>query len=197
MLRRVSIHFQGAIIWILGATLREKDPAHSDVMPIGERKATVRELLTDAEVYLETALRLYYFRHGFEELDSWLVQPLLALMFMHRKTITPELPAPEIDAIRSSSILCAEGLHQQGRNFYLAQVLLHVIRSGMAPEEVVILDRFVPYEFDFRNTIINQGTSSVWPVNVMTITEDPETKALSKLVGEVIKVPSDANSEFD
>src|SRR4051812_7940269 len=42
---------------------------------------TAREVLVDAQTHYETIVRLYYLRHGFEGMDSFLVPILSTLAF--------------------------------------------------------------------------------------------------------------------
>ncbi|KAH8646343.1 hypothetical protein BX600DRAFT_490687 [Xylariales sp. PMI_506] len=97
----------------------------------------------------ETLLRLYYLRHGFDSADMFLTQTLVVLGFLTTNTLPPapepSQPAPtpaaaaDLEANRSSLILAAKGLRDQGRIFYLSRVTLSLLEGGMRPEEKQLL----------------------------------------------------------
>ncbi|KAK4188607.1 hypothetical protein QBC35DRAFT_495907 [Podospora australis] len=148
----------------------------------------IQPIITEARVYYETLLRLYYLRHGFEGLDAFIMMSLLTISFITmdeiksaRHSPSPfERPAESIrsslvstsddhdqaaheamdqdqtprqrhedqhrddgdnhlDSLRSTLVLCAKGLYEQGRNYYLAQTMFKLVRNGMENEEIELL----------------------------------------------------------
>lgn len=63
-------------------------------------------------------------------------------------TCTTGPPAPNVnganlDVIRSTLLLAAKGVHEQGKNIYLAQVILGVLRAKMGPDEKQLVGRVI------------------------------------------------------
>jgi hypothetical protein len=48
-----------------------------------------------------------------------------------------------LDVIRSTLLLAAKGVHEQGKNIYLAQVILGVLRAKMGPDEKQLVGRVI------------------------------------------------------
>lgn len=109
------------------------------------------EIRTNSAQHFETLLRLYYLRHGFAHSDTFLGKPLIQLGFMSLGKIQALSVAPHrneeldkmIDQTRSTLLLAVSGLHEQGRNIYLAQVILGVLRGKMGEVEKELVSRFI------------------------------------------------------
>ncbi|KAK4163892.1 hypothetical protein QBC43DRAFT_54916 [Cladorrhinum sp. PSN259] len=123
-----------------------------------------------ARIHYETVLRLYYLRHGFEGFDPFLTMALLTISCLTIEEITavrqsrprpshssssrpssPEEGAPgpvDLDSLRSTLILCAKGLFDQGKSFYLAQTLFKVVRDGMDEKEKELLREYAVVSHD-------------------------------------------------
>ncbi|KAK3301844.1 uncharacterized protein B0T15DRAFT_563508 [Chaetomium strumarium] len=83
---------------------------HHDQTPIEIRDAAAR--------HLETLLRLYYLRHGFEHLDIY------SGYFLTQQ-----------GDLRSTLLLAAKGLHDQGRSAYIHKAVLRRLSAEMAPRD--------------------------------------------------------------
>ncbi|KAM5350843.1 hypothetical protein ACJ41O_007348 [Fusarium nematophilum] len=128
-------------------------------------------------------LQLYYLRHGFEAMDLFIVIPLMLTGYDCIDTINEQTPEAELETLRSTLILIAQGLHSQRRNHYLAEALFRVIRGRMRPLEVALL-RGVSLdedEADSRRDMV-QAVRSHWPVSVVKNQKDVETHILTNLV---------------
>ncbi|KAK0726762.1 hypothetical protein B0T26DRAFT_737695 [Lasiosphaeria miniovina] len=102
----------------------------------GERSA--REVLTDAEVHYETILRLYYLRHGFEATDPFLLTSLIALLFR---------------------------LYDQGRGWFLPQIVFRLVRDGILPAEANLLKHFANIPEEAPDSVsAAHGQSISWPL---------------------------------
>lgn len=89
------------------------------------------QIIADAKKYLQTLVRVYYLRHGFEAMDLFIVIPLILAGSDCIDAINEQTPSPKLETLRSTLILVAKGLFNQRRNHYLAEALFRVIRGRM------------------------------------------------------------------
>lgn len=115
-------------------------------------------------VCLETLIRLHYLRHGFEGADMtcavWLqLVAFSAIQQLRRIATEKERPAPTpafsapasspiIDELRSSLILVAKALYDQGRNYHLAASVFELVHGSMSEQDRLVLSGIVPLESD-------------------------------------------------
>jgi hypothetical protein len=92
---------------------------------------------------MQTLIRLYYVRHGFQAINVLFVSPLAKLALISLGRIHDNLPPTELKDVRSSLFLANSGLHDQGNNYYAAKTLYHVIKRQLRPEEASNLPRIV------------------------------------------------------
>ncbi|KAK8103262.1 hypothetical protein PG984_016408 [Apiospora sp. TS-2023a] len=104
-----------------------------------------QSVVAEATRYLQTLIRLYYLRHGFESMDLFIVIPLVNAGFHiiddinnHHSSQTP-ISAEKLEVLRSTLILIAKGLHSQRSNHYLAEALFRVVRGRMWLQEASLL----------------------------------------------------------
>ncbi|KAI0887566.1 uncharacterized protein GGS22DRAFT_186400 [Annulohypoxylon maeteangense] len=109
---------------------------------------TWQNVITHAEVRLETLLRLYYLRHSFESYDPLLMHWLMFLGdSILLKLDSPQAilqipsyhPRPNPESLRSTLILCAKGLYDQSRNFHIAVLLYRLLRDRMKANDLDLL----------------------------------------------------------
>ena len=104
-----------------------------------EVRPTIKRIIYDARRYLETPVRIYYLRHGFEALDLFIVMPLMLTGFRCVDAIRQGAFQQELETLRSARILVAQGLHRQRRNHYLVSALFKILHERMNPTEITIL----------------------------------------------------------
>jgi hypothetical protein len=139
--------------------LRPKMPKLADTLPIPG--------LPSPSMCLETLIRLYYLRHGFEDADMICVVWLQYIAFsairqlrdvaMRRKALSPPLSGPEstrpgssqvVDELHSSLILVAKGLCDQGRNYQIAATVFELVQASMSEQDRCVLKGILPVERD-------------------------------------------------
>lgn len=145
-------------------------------------------MVAEANKKLETLVRLYYLRHGFEAMDLFLVVPLMYIGFECHEAINDTTPPHELESLRSTLVLVAHGLYSQRRNHYLAQALYLVIRDRMRPQERTLLRGCANIDDKDEDDVqeLTQAVRSNWPVSVVTRQKDPESHVLANLVGKFI-----------
>ena len=147
-----------------------------------------KKALNDAKLRLETVLRLYYLRHGFENYDLVMVLFLSMVGFMQLDGL--KSPDPEMDeGRRSTLVLSAKGLRDQGRNFYLSEVVFCMLEGAIGEENRRLLTEIaiVAEEDKERTVMISEYVQSAWPIDITSIVHDPEEKRLGNLVKAVEK----------
>lgn len=146
-----------------------------------------RQIVSDSTKCLQTLVRLYYLRHGFDAMDLFIVIPLVLAGFKCIDAISDQTPQPELEDLRSTLVLVAKGLYSQRRNHYLAEALYRVVRGRMRPQEVALLKETVdPGDDDDGKTAGRQAmvqtVRSHWPVSIVRKDEDVEEYVLKNLV---------------
>ncbi|KAJ3537587.1 hypothetical protein NM208_g6252 [Fusarium decemcellulare] len=141
------------------------------------------QVVTDAKRHLQTLVRLYYLRHGFEAMDLFIVIPLMLTGYDCIDAIREQPRRPDLETLRSTLILIAQGLYSQRKNHYLAEALFRVIRGRMRPQEYTLLRSTMSldeYEADKERDM--QVVRSHWPVSVVKKPKDVDSHILANLV---------------
>ena len=143
-----------------------------------------QQIVAYAKKYLQTLIRLYYLRHGFEAMDLFIVIPLMLTGYDCIDAIGDQTPATELETLRSTLILIAQGLCSQRRNHYLAEALFRVIRGRMRPQELALLRGTMSLEEQEAVNELDemQPVRSHWPVSVVKKQEDVDAHILKNLV---------------
>lgn len=149
------------------------------------QKPSPQQIVNDANKHIQTLIRLYYVRHGFEAMDLFIVIPLMVAGFNALSSINEQTPLPQLEVSRSTLILVAQGLYKQRQNHYLAQALFQIIRGRMRPQEAALMRETVQGEEHEVNEdlALTQAVRSHWPVSVVRKKEDLESHMLGNLVG--------------
>lgn len=118
-------------------------------------RSAVEDPMAHALVCLETLVRIYQMRHGINFYDSsmcyyfafmgtCILQALseyyvaLAASASSTAVDAPSTDLPSrarLDAYRSALIMCAKGLHENGKSSYVCQVTYYILRGSMPPRE--------------------------------------------------------------
>lgn len=153
---------------------------------------------------LETLLRIYYLRHGFECADAFLTQPLSLMAFENLQKLRTDPHGPRGEAARSSLILAAKGLWDQGQNFWVARTTLCVLRRHLEQKdfreaELPLLDREINIRLESGTREHQQirEVRSRWPPTLASMTDDPEEHRLSTLVKQHMRIHMDSDDERD
>lgn len=143
-----------------------------------------RHIVAIAKRNLQTLVRLYFLRHGFESMDLFIVIPLMIIGYDSLGAINDDTPPSEIEALRAVLILVAQGLYHQRRNHYLAQALFRVIRGSMRPQEIGLLKSSMALEAGDidQEPELAVAVRSQWPVSVVKRKEDLKFRVLTNLV---------------
>ena len=108
-----------------------------------------------------------------------------------------EASGGRVEALRSSLILSAKAISDQGRFSYLARPILGVLRGDVAPEDDVQVERFTLKVDDPDSALIKSSSLHAdYPVYIVSVADDHETKRLRMRVKELpLKADSYGGSE--
>jgi hypothetical protein len=142
------------------------------------------QILETTNLYLQTLIRLYYLRHGYEAMDLFIVIPLMLSATDCIDAINAQPPTSNLESLRSTLILTAMGLHTQRRNHYLAEALFRVVRGRMRPAELALFKGVINMDEDEteRNARMVQEVRSDWPVSVVKKKDEKNAYVLKHLV---------------
>jgi hypothetical protein len=104
------------------------------------------QIVIQGKVCLETLVRLFYLRHGFESYDPVLtlyIQLLAWSSLGDYRQLIGNGNTVQIDAVRSTFVLCAKAMWDQGRNCLLAETIYRLFKSSLPSQEEVRLLREV------------------------------------------------------
>lgn len=130
------------------------------------------QIVADATRFLQTLIRVYYLRHGYEAMDVFIVIPLMLSASDCVDALdatTTQTPPEELELLRSTLILVAMGLYTQRKNHYLANVLFHVIRGRMRPADVALFRSAGNIDANVLDEKPDMAVAvrSHWPVSVV------------------------------
>lgn len=162
-----------------------------------EHDHIIGALAAEANAHLETLIRLYFLRHGFESFDPFLIHPLNVLGFSTMNKINSDLTSSDIDITRSTIVLTAKGMYDQGQNHYIGHVTLRFLKSSMRPEEIQLLSQIAALE-DVEEEVPERQMYEIqarWAPSIIRVTDDPEAQRLSNLVKQYMDMHLDSESD--
>ncbi|RTE84556.1 hypothetical protein BHE90_000851 [Fusarium euwallaceae] len=153
-----------------------------------------QEIVSIATKHLLTLIRIYYLRHGFNETDVFICQPLALVAFMCLDTIDKQTPGFDLESTRSTLFLAAKGLRDQAQSHYVAESLFQVVKGRMRQEELNLMRGIASIEdvHDEGTKGPMQAVHSVWPVGVMSKSDEVEVNSLSSLVEQFAMASPDS-----
>lgn len=114
----------------------------------GHRQPRPDAVVYEANRYFATLFRLYYIRHGHENMDIHIIISLIFAGIRCLDGIGQQTQESDMESLRSTLVLCATGLYNQGRNNYLAQALYSAFRSRLRPEQARLLNQIPDLQND-------------------------------------------------
>ncbi|KAL7928301.1 putative zinc finger protein [Trichoderma chlorosporum] len=144
-----------------------------------------KEAIWSATIRLETLLRIYYLRHGFDAMDAYILHFLNTLGFISMNELKAGKQPSMAEDRRCLLLLCALGLREQGQFYYLVRTIYHLFRSSMSSEDVNLLKLYAQdYSPEKDKLYIPQDLISEYSLNIIDISRDPQTRRVTHLVKE-------------
>ncbi|CAG7565306.1 unnamed protein product [Fusarium equiseti] len=171
---KLHMHYYNLIIFLLETLNITSTQALYDV--------SVQRALNDAKARLETILRLYYLRHGYESYDIFLLSLLSFLGFMQLKDMKSTDPG-EVESRRSTVALVAKGLHDQSRNCYLAEIVFRIMKRNMGADSHILLRGVDLGDEDEEAAMrMSEQIHSSWPVDIHSIDGNADKQRIENLI---------------
>ncbi|KAM0561599.1 hypothetical protein ACHAPJ_002767 [Fusarium lateritium] len=178
-----SLHYLNIVMVLMEPfTTAEVQTEHSHDIP----QETPENVVIDAKVAFETILRLYYLRHGFDAYDPLLLQFQLLLGFMSLKTLSSKekISSQVTEAVRSTLALALKGVRGHASNTYLGVTTFRLLRDRIEDNDTKLLQGLadVVQEEETVKSLIASHVKSQYPINVMSMEEDPEERRIGTMV---------------
>ena len=143
-----------------------------------------QHIAADSKACFETLIRIYYLRHGFETYDIMLIHflPLLALTTLGNLKEQENDDEEVADALRSTVILCAKGLCEQGRNSFAFDAIFRLLRAEMREKDAQLTSEFCKLEEDGRNGLVASQLRSELPITTFNILDSRAEYCIDALV---------------
>ncbi|PVH95428.1 putative C6 transcription factor [Periconia macrospinosa] len=180
---QLHMYYQHLILTIFEPLLEAK----TDQTP------SLHQIVAQARAHLQTLVRLYYLRHGYDAMDLFIVIPLMlhasdcidAIVAANEQT-----PTSELESLRSTLILATKGLQAQCQNHRLAKALFYVIRGRMRPSELALFKGILDMDkhLDDDKFSVAQEVRSNWPVSIVKHKEDVGSYVLTNLVESFVRL---------
>ncbi|KAF2475141.1 uncharacterized protein BDR25DRAFT_381964 [Lindgomyces ingoldianus] len=174
------------------------DPVTATIKFMGR---TPQEIISYALTRMETLARLYYLRHSFDYYDACVLQFLIPLAYSALSQIfnaDSTTPLARLNALRSTLVLCAKGIGDQGQSFYIAKAVFRMIREKMRPEDHRLMNRFAQSkELEDVEPLISHHVQSQWPMPIIRVDRNPSTNDFEELVKEYKKLSMEGEDEED
>ncbi|KAF5602732.1 nitrogen assimilation transcription factor nirA [Fusarium subglutinans] len=171
---KLHMHYYNLTVYLLETLRMTTAPALVD--------DSVNKVLSDAKIKMETLLRLYYQRHGFESYDIFIIILLVFIGFMHAKTLESS-ETIDLESRRSSVVLVVKGLGDQSINCYLAKVVFRLLKGSIGSENDSLLREVgVVEEGGEEEKAMEQQVNSSWPIDLEWIEVDPEKNRLDNVI---------------
>lgn len=157
--------------------------------------STAGEIVSGSKTCLQTLLHLFYHCHGFEAYHIFLLQIFEQLGFdsirrLRKLKSLGKDQTRESKAFRITLMLCAKGLDDQGQNFYLSECVSRVLRDEMDSCDVKEFQDWVPAKGNqAREPLMKEYVHSEYPVNIVSITQDPSDRRLHRLLEKIPALP--------
>ena len=116
------------------------------------------QIVEHARDCLEALLRIYYLRHGFRWFDvtciAFFMQlAILSLELLAKARESPSVPEDEVLARRSTLVLVAKCLYDQGQGGHLPKILYHILYNQLPPDVINDLGRFAGAHVSWKNQL--------------------------------------------
>ncbi|KEQ68599.1 hypothetical protein M436DRAFT_58083, partial [Aureobasidium namibiae CBS 147.97] len=121
-----------------------------------------RDIVHESEKCFATLFRLYYIRHGHQNMD---IHIIISSIFAGTRCIDnlrKPLPNSDIESLRQTLVMCATGIYKQRCNNFLAQALYSTFLSSMHSPEIMLLEQVSDVKNDEEALLTRQATLSNW-----------------------------------
>lgn len=189
-------YFQILLRFFQSPSLINEPGSEADAAVVNLFGQPPQQLLSYAKVSLETLLRAYYLRHGFEWLDTYLLSLMLDVAFIAIEEMKVQGSDADLSALRSTIILLAKGIYEQGQNLFLGKLVFNVVRGKMRSEDLDTLGQLARIEkIGEKEAIGLQQAQMEWPVQITSMADDPGSKKIGDLSKQLMETSLESPGE--
>ncbi|KAM5522775.1 C6 transcription factor [Fusarium oxysporum f. sp. phaseoli] len=138
-------------------------------------------------------------RHGFEIFDPLMLQFHSFVGFMALKELSDgrEKPPGLVKALQSTLALATLGLRDQGKNSYLGDTIFRILRDMAASKHALPANEIIAMSKEDEDTKaeIAEHINSQFPINVVSIADDPEPHRVESLISQYKEIELDNESD--
>ncbi|KAI0142576.1 hypothetical protein F4776DRAFT_612622 [Hypoxylon sp. NC0597] len=147
-------------------------------------EASPKTIVGNSKACFETLMRVYYLRHGYESLDTALIQSLHLLGFSALRDISSaDKGSTTHEAIRSTLMLCAKGLWDQGQNYYMSEAVFRLFKQSMSMEDALLFKEITEIEdSDGQLDHMAREIRSRWPIGIFSMADDCADRTLEHFI---------------
>ncbi|KAM3464906.1 hypothetical protein NHJ6243_001972 [Beauveria neobassiana] len=155
--------------------------------PVSSLRLAAEAQLVHSKICFETILRLYYLRNGYDGGNMLLLHCLAVLSFnalAERQSPGAVTDLASQEDKRSTLILAAKGLHDQGKNYFMSATISRVLQSQMAPEDLDIVSQYCTSHSE-QPTVQQARAEHVkaqYPLNIVNMSDVPEEQRLGNMI---------------
>jgi hypothetical protein len=154
--------------------------------PSSPAQRTPKEIVYEAKVTLETILRLYYMRHGFQFHDPWVTSSMTFIGNIIIDDLAAETAhdPKTLDYLRSTLILAAQGVQKQGKHHHVGTLVSIQLQSRMSASDLQLVRTYVS-PTGANNTdaaLIVEHSHSQWPIPIVRPNSSVDELRLGHLV---------------
>ncbi len=177
------------------ATNTSTPPSDPDLdNPKCDGELTPAQIGTRAAARLETLIRLYYLRHSFDALDVVATIFLIVLGSISLRVLAQQTGSKQQNDA-STFLLCAKGLHDQGRNLYLAAMMFDMLAGLVDPGNKALLGDLAKIKGEFAGVEVKpEHVHMDWSVSQWMRSEGA---VVGRLLDEVDELGDEVDGEED
>ncbi|KAK5997432.1 Nitrogen assimilation transcription factor nit-4-like protein [Cladobotryum mycophilum] len=179
---KLHMHFHNMMICLFEPLVSGESP---ETLSDSEGDAdilTPSDIVTHSKICMESVIRLYYLRHGFDIWDTLIIVYLQFVGFNTLRDLAIS-DAKSYNSMLSTILLCAKGLREQTRFQYIAEAVFTFLRDRIKPEVSHLLKDLPEIEYEEeRREIVQREVKSSYPINMASITDDPDNKRLDNMI---------------
>ena len=134
---------------------------------------------------LETIIRLYYLRHGYEFADPFLPYFLQLLGYFIVENIQTK-DEKQLKALHSTLILCTKGIYEQGAHIHISYVIYRLFRERLDPAVSEVIDQhlIIDEERDEEHAALSDHIRSDFPLATSAVPDEAKSWDLTSLAQE-------------
>ncbi|CAN9446427.1 unnamed protein product [Alternaria alternata] len=157
----------------------------------GADEALSAQMILESNVRMETVLRLYYLRHSFDCFTNFMIYFMVYIGNLALEDLgSNQLNNASVEDLRSTLVLCANGLQSYGKAFHVAKLAHYALSTRVSTRDLRLLQAYSGSQDNAveEQTLINHAHSS-WPIPIFDVKEeDPEAARLKNMIERTEKV---------